>query len=118
MFSNLRTEGNTSNHLVFKERIDLFNYQQSLVQIVNSNDKKLNRVKDENLRIIEMQFFDYIARNPNISVTYIKDNELITSFSRSDEEINRWKLPYLAYKLMVWQFVPAEGKMPCYTFYR
>ncbi len=44
MYANLRTEGWRNNHL-FMPRIDLANYQADLVEIVDSNDRGLRKLK-------------------------------------------------------------------------
>ena len=42
MFSNIRTEGTGNNHL-FMPRIKFFNYQDDLVEILESNDRQLQQ---------------------------------------------------------------------------
>ncbi len=44
MYANLRTEGSRNNHL-FMPRINLANYQDDLVEIVDSNDRGLRSLK-------------------------------------------------------------------------
>ena len=41
MYSNLRSEGGRTNHLIWRHPLDLGNYQEDLVQIVESNDPPL-----------------------------------------------------------------------------
>jgi hypothetical protein len=46
MYANLRTEGTRNNHL-FMPRLDLANYQNDLVEFVDSNDGQLQRLQRE-----------------------------------------------------------------------
>jgi hypothetical protein len=41
MYSNLRTEGDETNHLIWRHRLDLADYQRDLVRIIDSNDDVL-----------------------------------------------------------------------------
>mgnify|MGYP001571057911 CR=1 FL=1 len=50
MFSNLRTEGGQSNHLLFsKSPIEFFDYQRDLVSIVSSSDSQFNSLEAQSV---------------------------------------------------------------------
>jgi len=81
MYSNLRSEGGRTNHLIWRHPLALAKYQEDLVQILESNDHALEAAAQ---RGWPMPFFDLRRRissqvregGKNISVTYIRNGEL------------------------------------------
>jgi hypothetical protein len=66
MFSNLRTEGGVSNHLIAPAGAQLFRYQDDLVQVTSSSNRLLTAVARDGLLI---PYFEVRSR-PRASVAY------------------------------------------------
>jgi len=47
MYSNLRTEGGRSNHIIIQRPLALANYQLDLVRVIDSNDPELELMAQE-----------------------------------------------------------------------
>lgn len=62
MFSNLRTEGNESNHLVLGARADVFELQRDLVRIVATDDPALHDLEGTDVRIPYATFLARASR--------------------------------------------------------
>lgn len=76
MFSNLRTEGGQSNHF-FLRNYALFQYQDDLVEVLNSNDYRFYElvVSGDLLPWFEFRRMVYSADNPNLQVTYLRNGK-------------------------------------------
>ena len=114
MYSNLRSEGGTTNHLIWRHPLALANYQEDLVQIVDSNDPKLKAAAGRGLPIT---FFDLQKRTSylvkeggkNISVTYIRNGKLTqVEAAESDPELAT-RPPLLARKFLLFRVISREG---------
>lgn len=59
MFSNLRTEGDESNHLLVRRPLDLFGYQNDLAVIEDSSDEELKKMAQHGylLPYVELQSY-------------------------------------------------------------
>lgn len=71
MFSNLRTEGGTSNHFIVPANAQLFDYQQHVVQIVSSTDPGLQELAASNKAMVLFEFRNYVKRKNPERVHYI-----------------------------------------------
>lgn len=56
MYSNLRTESNSTNHLFMPVRYRLANYQEDIIEIIESNDRGLASLATENEGITALEF--------------------------------------------------------------
>lgn len=75
MFSNLHTEGGTTNHLLLP-RFSVFSYQDDLVDIVGSSDSVLKeRVRDDQL-VTYHELRRRLGLAPDARVTFIREGEL------------------------------------------
>ena len=80
MYSNLRSEGGITNHLIWRHPLALADYQEDLVQVVDSNDPALRGIAQRGWPI---PFFDLRRRvselvkdgSKNISVTYVQNGK-------------------------------------------
>jgi hypothetical protein len=69
MFSNLRTEGGRSNHLLVPADWQIFDHQRDLVQVTASSNRFLQATADRQQQI---PYFE-LRRDPAASVQYIRD---------------------------------------------
>jgi hypothetical protein len=114
MYSNLRTEGGTTNHLIWRHPFSLADYQEDLVQIVDSSDPKLKAAAG---RGVPITFFDLQKRTSylvkeggkNISVTYIRNGKLTqVEAAETDPELAT-RPPLLARKFLLFRTISREG---------
>jgi hypothetical protein len=114
MYSNLRSEGGTTNHLIWRHPLALANYQEDLVQVLDSNDTPLKLAARRGWPI---PFFDlrrrvsYLARTgqKNISVTYIRKGTTIhLDAAESDPELAT-RPSLLERKLLLFRAIGREG---------
>jgi hypothetical protein len=84
MYSNLRTEGGTSNHLVLPSALQVFGQERDLVTIVSSSDRVL-------ALLARRQWY-----GSNYFYTYIAGNEDL-----DPAEAPVWKLPFASLRLRV-----------------
>jgi len=114
MYSNLRSEGGMTNHLIWRHPLDLAHYQEDLVQIVDSNDAVLKLAAKRGWPI---PFFDlqrhvsYQAHIgvKNISVTYIRNGATIHVESAESDPVLAARPPLLARKLLLFRAIGREG---------
>ena len=112
MYSNLRTEGGRSNHLLIRGSIPLADYQQDLVTIVSSSDPELSRTAASAhlLPFIALRTrVDELRRQgvTGVSVTYVRDGRRreVTD-AGSDPELSK-PPSYLERKLVRFRVIPT-----------
>ena len=62
MFSNLRTEGGRTNHLLIQRGLHLTKHADELVRIIDSEDHQLAELGKRGYRITWFEFRDYVHR--------------------------------------------------------
>ncbi len=115
MFSNLRTEGGVSNHLLVPASLQLFNYQDDMIEIVASSDKFLQRLAEGDLIMNAYKFNDYVARERPAFVTYLQQGEQKT-FTLAEAGPDAALLqgnPYWFRKLMNFREISKSPQEPC-----
>jgi hypothetical protein len=114
MYSNLRSEGGTTNHLIWRHPLALGNYQEDLVQVLHSNDPPLILTAQRGWPI---PFFDlrrrisYLAHTgtKNISVTYVRNGQTIhLDTAETDPELST-RPSLLERKLLLFRAIGREG---------
>ena len=112
MFSNIRTEGGTTNHL-FLPRIALFRYQDDLVRIVESSHPRLQRLADEGQLLPWVEFRRNVRAVPEVGVTYERDGRRVSVSRASEDRALVAPLPFLERKTLTFRSVPAGGPPRC-----
>ena len=114
MYSNLRTENNRSNHFI-SDIIMIGSYQKDIVEIKDSNIKKLKKIKTIPYVQLENYMFEALRKNKkDVFVEYIKDGVLINYEVESENFIKNQFIP----KLFKWKFfdfkpVTVSDKQSC-----
>jgi hypothetical protein len=101
MFSNLHTEGGTSNHLLFPRPPYLFDYQSEVVEVVDAKDKHLvHDVRGEHIVMFELK--EHLRRDPTRWAVYRRpDGQLVRVTSASfdsSEHANWFERTFLSFK--------------------
>lgn len=115
MFSNLRTEGGVSNHILITAGIPLTDYQTDLVEIVSSSDVVLQFYADagELLPYVELRRRVWDGAGP-LTVTFLRNGSRIfvdRSDPNADSQIP--PLPFPLYKLIAFRGIDRQGPVKC-----
>ncbi len=90
MFSNLRTEGNITNHYIVPVSFQVFDFQKDVVEIVSSSDSLLQATAAENKIMVFFEFKNYVAKHKPARVTYIRNGqrqEFVLKAAAPDHEL-------------------------------
>lgn len=116
MYSNLRTEGGTSNHWIIpKNAIQIVHFQDDLVEVTQSNYPQLQELADEGWRIPFVQFQHILAAardwgDRDISVTFRRGGKTyIYSAAEREPELAVWP-SWIVQKFTDFRKVPPEGE--------
>jgi hypothetical protein len=74
MFSNLRTEGGETNHLIF-ESYGVSKLQDRVASEIDTDHPVLARWAEKGYHLVEFQVLDHLARAPEASARYVVDGE-------------------------------------------
>ena len=109
MFSNLRTEGDRSNHWVIPPSTQVFDFQRDLVQVTSTSDESLRWVVKRHQLV---PYFE-VRRHPEASVSYRRDG-VESHFPRvSDDPRFSGAIPLPMKKLLLFRPIDPEGKEGC-----
>jgi hypothetical protein len=109
MFSNLRTEGDRSNHWLVPASAQVFDLQRDLVQVTRSSDGFLQQLATRHQLI---PYFE-IRRRPAAAVSYLRGG-VETAFNRaSDDPRFSRTAPWVQRKLLRFRPVDIAGKQRC-----
>jgi hypothetical protein len=116
MFSNLRTEGGYSNHLIVTHPYYMADYQTDLVEIRRSSDPTLSAFKDSGYLIPYFELRRYMSQNRPSSpdaLVYIRNGAEAT-VSRPEDDPELFKpVSYIFRKLLIFRPVPSEERGLC-----
>ena len=113
MYSNLRTEGGTSNHLIVRRPLRLASYQTDLVRIVASTDVSLQEIAQQGrpLTFFELRRMarDRVERGgPTFSVTYERGGAVRSvADATADSELSA-PISYLERKFLRFREIRSE----------
>lgn len=113
MFSNLRTEGGATNHLLIARPLALSGYQEDLVTILRSSDPGLQRYANSGFRMAWFEFRDYASVRPALAVRYRRGGSLRDVARAGDDAELSAATPYLLRKLMLFRRVMVDAPVPC-----
>ena len=112
MFSNLKTEGGTSNHFLVPADIQLFDYQKDVVEIVSSTDPFLAELAAANKALVLFEFRNYVHERKPEMVEYLLNGDRQT-FTKGDKVATAalGRNPYVLAKLMKFRpFSPSNAQ--------
>lgn len=100
MYSNLQTEGDQWNHSFMPRAMRVFDYQNDLVRILESSDKKLQACADQNQWWVWFEFQRYCATHPDVAVHYEYKGKRANVARTGDDPVLSKKPPYLLSKVL------------------
>ena len=102
MFSNLHTEGGTTNHLVITQPWDLFPYQRDVAMIKASSDPDLQNYADRNLGLVMFTLKEKLRKKPNDWVTFelngVRHEHATAASLGAQTHANAWERKLLIFK--------------------
>jgi hypothetical protein len=113
MFSNLRTEGGRTNHLLIEEAAKPIDQGDDLVRIVESTDPQLAALVEHGHRIPWFEFRDHVHRSRAMDVIFEYGGQTVTLRNREDVERHVPAVHRLARKLRYYRSLPPEGVSAC-----
>lgn len=75
MFSNLRTEGGKTNHLIVPASTQIFDYQKDLIEVISSTEPAIQLLADENKYVVLHAFNGMIRHFDPKRIEYIRDGK-------------------------------------------
>lgn len=117
MFSNLRTSGRPSNHLLIHTPVAWLREGSDLVRIIDSTDAELTRVRDHDYLLSWMELCSYVearlAKDGDFSITLERGGE-IREFASVEATQAEFAQPrWLLRKLTWFRPVNMEPVCPC-----
>jgi hypothetical protein len=119
MYSNLMTEASYHNHMLVPKSIQIVNYQDDLVEILESNYPPLEEIakrKDQIPFVILQRMIssNVSQQNPNdISLVYRRGGKIFSYENAKNDPLLSKKQSWLFKKFTNFRFVPSLGKNRC-----
>ena len=110
MYSNLRTEGGQSNHLLVPAGVQLFGFQRDLIKIKDSSSGFLASLARRKLMLPFFEVRALLQQHPNTSLTY----ERHAGPNTSPGAQLRQPIPWPLRKLLYFRPVAHSGRQPCF----
>ena len=109
MFSNLRTEGDKTNHFLVPAGWQAFDFQRDVVRVTASSDRMLDLIARKGQLV---PYFE-LRRRPRASVTYVRDG-VEYSFARiSDDPAFSGTIPPALRRLLLFRGIDPSHEQPC-----
>ena len=110
MYSNLRTEGGQSNHLLVPAGVQVFCFQRDLIEIKDSSSGFLASLARRKLMLPFFEVRALLQQHPTTSLTY----ERHADPSASPDAQLRQPIPWPLRKLLYFRPVALSGQQPCF----
>jgi hypothetical protein len=118
MYSNVRTEGGSSNHIVMPPGLQIFSYQRDLVDIVETNIASLQRVVKTDMLLPYQQLRVEIAKEirkgrKGIQVVFLRQGVTISTTHAEDHPQMGEPLNAVSYKFLNFRAIEKSGGRAC-----
>jgi len=117
MYSNLRTVDGDSNHLIVRATAPLTSQQQDLITIVSSDDPGLQWYVDRDYALTRQQARIYLARHPDVSITYKSNGRTVRLARASDQPDLVEPVPVWREKLQLFRAVDLTSSERCGAYW-
>jgi hypothetical protein len=113
MFSNLRVEGSSWNHVLMPRGLRVFDYADEVVRLRRSSDPYLENLARHGFGLVALELRSHLASRPDAAVTYVR-RHLVTEAARAgDDPFLREPVHPLERKLILFRPVPPIGENAC-----
>lgn len=93
MFSNLRTEGNRTNHQFIPVSTQIFDFQKDLVSIINTDDSRLKNLdlyhKEDDVQLVYFEFIKLLNSSPDDVFVEFRYQDKVGYFEKRDGKVIR-----------------------------
>ena len=113
MFSNLHTEGGESNHYIIQKPVYLFDYQNDLVRILDTDDMSLEQYIHPDIAMIGYEFESHMIDNPESYVKYERGGEVRVLKGLDEETYQEFYKPLWQRKFIVFAAVNTSKPRSC-----
>jgi hypothetical protein len=118
MYSNVRTEGGSSNHFVVPAGFQIFSYQRDLVDIVETNIASLQRVVKTDMLLPYQQLRVEITKEikkgrKGIQVVFLRHGETISTTHAEGHPQLGEPLNAVSYKFLNFRAIEKSGGRAC-----
>lgn len=115
MFSNLRTEGERTNHLLVPREIQVADYQRDLVEVLASSDSQFQALPDSGYLLPYFELRRRVmGREEPLEIRFLRAGKLVeVSGEGEDLAAAIPPVPWLAGKLMRFRAVDKAGPALC-----
>jgi hypothetical protein len=113
MYSNLRTEGDRTNHYLIPTTWQVFDFQRDLVAIVASTDEELRYHAERRLLLPYFEFHRLASLAPEASVRYVRAGRPIDVRRVADDPALARSPPWLLSKWLIFRGVQSTDRQFC-----
>ena len=115
MFSNLRTEGGVTNHLIVPIETQIFDFQKDVVEIISSSEAELQKNADRKELLVYFQFKELINYYKPKRVEYLRNGKrhTFTLATASNESEILEGNPFLLQKILRFRNISKYEPQPC-----
>jgi hypothetical protein len=113
MFSNLRTEGGRTNHLLAPTSLQLFAFQRDLVEVMDASDAALRARGRAGKRIAFFELRDWLSRHPDSSVSFVRGSQRSDLARAGDDPRFATPTPVWLRKLLRFRDVDEAERQSC-----
>lgn len=114
MYSNLRTERRAFNHIFIPSWVQVFRYQDDIVEPKKSNHPRIRKYIRRHLLINFMTLQAIVGGRKKGMIVYLRDGQLYTVPDVSKDPILSRRLPAWKRKLLHFRPVTRHGKNYCH----
>lgn len=115
MFSNLRVDGSTTNHLFMPASYQVSGFQNDTVTILSTNNSYLQGFIERNEHVTYFQLSRFLSENlsKDIQVTFLRNgNKQTINLSQKNSPVFL-ESSWIARKLLLFRGIPKSGPTPC-----
>ena len=117
MYSNLRTEGGRSNHFLLPAELQMFPYQQDLVQVLHSSSAPLARLAAQHMVIpwaeLRARLTEATAGSTAVTVTYLRSGRRHEAASAATDSLLALPVSRVGLKFLRFRAVEPAGPRRC-----
>jgi hypothetical protein len=113
MFSNLRTEGNRTNHLIVPVSMQIFNFQKQIVEIITSSDPKMQKLADDKQLITLFELERFVGEHKGFSVSYLLNGKRVNVTNTSSAAEFARPLSGVLKRLLCFRTINKYDNQPC-----
>jgi hypothetical protein len=113
MYSNLRTVGGETNHLLVPATLDLSGAQLDLVEVLETSDPTLAPLIDSQYAVVFSELLEHAALHPDESLTFLRGGQRVVADPIADEPSLRSDVSALSHRLQSFRVVDVSGSERC-----